>query len=64
MTLPDTFVVGPVACHECHAPGLFWTGKGWMQRDYRTIGKIVTPILRPHRCTADPSKPMFEFSHG
>jgi hypothetical protein len=57
-----TYLLGPVTCHDCHAPGLFWTEKGWMQRDYRTVGNVVHPILRPHRCTAHVGQPMFEFT--
>ena len=61
MTEPEV-VLGPVICHFCHAPGMFRRTKGWCQRDYVLRGQALVAVYVPHRCTARPGQPMYEFS--
>jgi len=45
-------LIGPVICHDCHAPALYRTAEGWRERIWKRKGKEMFPVLRPHRCTA------------
>lgn len=42
-------MLGPARCHDCHAPGMFWTGDRWVERRWREDG---TPRYIVHACTA------------
>lgn len=56
MVTTESAFLGPVACHDCHAPALYWLGRkvGWRQRDWNTKGKAPKGVLVKHRCTAAP----------
>lgn len=47
--IPPVIWLGPVSCNACHAPGLFRTPKGWLQRDW-TGRAVLRPRYAKHRC--------------
>lgn len=64
MTDQPDVVLGPVICHFCHAPALYRRTSGWCQRNYVLRGQRLVPVFVPHRCTARPGQPMYEFKRG
>lgn len=45
--------LGPVACGECHAPGMFWAPVGWRERWWVALrGGGLVAEFDIHACTA------------
>lgn len=55
----DDIILGPCRCQACHAPSLFFTSKGWRQREWIGRAPRLTSKYVKHVCPL--ARPMFDF---